>query len=185
MKLTLTKAIPALALCGFATLAAAEDIVVIVNPKNSNAALTTEQVEGIFLGKTTAAGCLLSKGGIEGRRAGQGGVVTHRIFGEGLAPENPGFFGGREEIRCLRSQRHRVHREVRRGLERESRSDPAVGTIGVASAALSVVQRSRTHLVPPPRRRARRSVAVNIKRPDLECRQLTQDLLQIKENGLP
>ena len=54
MKLTLTKAIPLLALCGFATLAAAEDLVVIVNPKNSSAALTTEQVEGIFLGKTSS-----------------------------------------------------------------------------------------------------------------------------------
>ena len=54
MKLTLTKAIPVLALCGFATLAAAEDIVVIVNPNNSSAALTVDQVEGVFLGKTTS-----------------------------------------------------------------------------------------------------------------------------------
>ena len=53
MKLTPTKAIPILALCGFATLAAAEDLVVIVNPKNSSAALTAEQVEGVFLGKTS------------------------------------------------------------------------------------------------------------------------------------
>ena len=53
MKFTLTKAIPILALGGFATLAAAEDIVVIVNPKNSTPALTSEQVEGVFLGKTS------------------------------------------------------------------------------------------------------------------------------------
>ena len=54
MKLIATKTTFALALCGFAMLASAEDIVVIVNPKNSSAALTTDQVEGIFLGKTTA-----------------------------------------------------------------------------------------------------------------------------------
>ena len=53
MKLTLTKAISLLALLGFATLAVAEDIVVIVNPQNSSAALTAEQVEGVFLGKTS------------------------------------------------------------------------------------------------------------------------------------
>jgi ABC-type phosphate transport system substrate-binding protein len=53
MKLTLTKAVPILALCGFATFAAAEDIVVIVNPKNSTTALTADEVEGIFLGKTS------------------------------------------------------------------------------------------------------------------------------------
>lgn len=54
MKLTLTKAIPILALYCLTTLAAAEDLVVIVNPKNSSAALTAEQVEGVFLGRTSA-----------------------------------------------------------------------------------------------------------------------------------
>ena len=36
MKLTLTKEISVFVLCGFANLATAEDIVVIVNPKNPN-----------------------------------------------------------------------------------------------------------------------------------------------------
>lgn len=54
MKLSAIKTIFGLALCGFVTLAAAEDIVVVVNPKNSSAALTADQVEGIFLGKTTS-----------------------------------------------------------------------------------------------------------------------------------
>jgi ABC-type phosphate transport system substrate-binding protein len=53
MKLTITKAISVLALCGFTAIATAEDIVVIVNPKNSSAALTTDEVAGIFLGKNS------------------------------------------------------------------------------------------------------------------------------------
>lgn len=53
MKITLIKAISVLAVCVFASLATAEDIVVIVNPNNTSAALTADQVEGIFLGKTT------------------------------------------------------------------------------------------------------------------------------------
>jgi ABC-type phosphate transport system substrate-binding protein len=54
MKLTLIKAISVLGLCGLGSLAMAEDLVVIVNPSNTSAALTADQVEGIFLGKTTS-----------------------------------------------------------------------------------------------------------------------------------
>lgn len=53
MKLIFTKAVPILSLCCFATLAAAEDIVVIVNPKNASTALTADEVAEIFLGKTS------------------------------------------------------------------------------------------------------------------------------------
>jgi ABC-type phosphate transport system substrate-binding protein len=54
MKLTFTKAASILALCGFATFAAAEDIVVIVNPKNGSTSLTADQVAESFLGKTSS-----------------------------------------------------------------------------------------------------------------------------------
>ena len=44
----------AIAFCTCASLAAAEEIVVIVNPRNATVSVTADQVAQIFLGKTTA-----------------------------------------------------------------------------------------------------------------------------------
>ncbi|MEA3133383.1 MAG: hypothetical protein QOG17_1229 [Gammaproteobacteria bacterium] len=54
MKISRVRLILALTLAAFAALASAEEIVVIVNPKNSAVSVTAGQVEQIFLGKTTS-----------------------------------------------------------------------------------------------------------------------------------
>jgi ABC-type phosphate transport system substrate-binding protein len=44
----------AIVLAVFSTLAGAQELVVIVNPSNATSSMTVDQVEQIFLGKTTA-----------------------------------------------------------------------------------------------------------------------------------
>jgi len=53
MKISHRQLILALTLGSLGSLASAVEIVVIVNPKNATASLTADQVEQIFLGKTT------------------------------------------------------------------------------------------------------------------------------------
>jgi ABC-type phosphate transport system substrate-binding protein len=54
MKTLAATILGAVAFCTCAALAAAGEIVVIVNPKNATASVTADQVEQIFLGKTAS-----------------------------------------------------------------------------------------------------------------------------------
>ena len=54
MKTSHRQLILALTLGSLAAMASAEEIAVIVNPKNPTASLTADQVEQIFLGKSTS-----------------------------------------------------------------------------------------------------------------------------------
>jgi ABC-type phosphate transport system substrate-binding protein len=129
MKTSHRQLILALTLGSLATMASAEEIEVIVNPKNATASLMADQVEQIFLGKTTR----LPGGGnanavdqtdgsalrdafyqkAAGKSAAQVKAIWSRLIfsGRGLPPKAMASSADVKKFVASDPQRHRLHRK--------------------------------------------------------------------------